>query len=273
MAREVDDVKPHHRRAAALRAAFAFAFAFALVGLVPSRALASGCREVSDIVGEQHCNRYGSLWSLEQTVPMIFRFGMRYSQLSTADTTFTEQTAKQSRPDGYRAYRYPGEALGVKSLSGLGVDGGVGFFLYGQLYSGFEGSLTFGSASTASFTTASGVKLGQDSGLNVTIVHGGVPIGYRIPLGRAALRGEVMLGIAQTTVDHHVDAPGLPSTGSADETRGLVEPRIAAEIWFTQHIAFSVYGGTNVLDTDGRSRAFGISLAWHIRSFDGDTSF
>ena len=82
-----------------------------------------------------------------------------------------------------------------------------------------------------------------------------------------------MTGFAETQIDHRADAAGLPSTMSASETRILVEPRLAADIWFTQHISFGVYGGMNVLDTDGRSRAFGISLAWHYRSFDGDTSF
>jgi hypothetical protein len=248
-------------------------FAFALVTLAPSRALARGCTEVSDIVGEQRCSRFGRYWSIEQSVPVFFRFGLRYSELSTAGSTFKEQINKEHRPDGYSAYRYPGEALGVRSLSGLGIEGGFGFFVYGQLYMGLEGALTFGSATTASFKTASGVKLANDTGFDVNIFHGGFPVGYRIPLGRAALRAEVLTGIAETTVSHHVDAPGLPSTGTATEFRVLVEPRIAAEIWFTQHIAFAAYGGMNVLDFDGRSRSLGISLSWHLRSFDGDTSF
>jgi hypothetical protein len=258
-------------RQASIRAAFLVVLLVALC--VPSRAFARGCTEVSDIVGEQRCRRFGSLWSIEGTVPIFFRFGMRYSELSTADTTFTEQINKQHRPDGYQPFRYPGEALGVKSLSGLGIEGGFGFFLYGQLYAGFEGAFTFGSATTASFTTSSGVKLGNDTGLDVNIFHGGIPIDYRIPLGRAALRSEVLMGIADTTVSHHVDSPGLPSTVTADEMRILIEPRIAAEIWFTQHIAFAAYGGMNVLDFDGRSRSLGVSLSWHFRSFDGDTSF
>lgn len=254
-------------------AATMLAVTLALVCLLPSRAEAKGCTEVSDIVGEQRCTRYGGAWSIEHSFPVNFHFGMRYSQVSTASTTFAEQINKQKRPSGYQAYRYSGESLGVKSLSGIGIDGGISFFLYRQLYMGMEGAYTLGTASTASFTTASGVKLFNDSGLNVSIFHGGLPIGYRIPLGRAALRGEVLTGIISTTVDHRVEAQGLPSTGSASETRLLVEPRLAADIWFTQHISFGAYGGVNVLDTDGRGRAFGISLAWHGRSFDGDTSF
>jgi hypothetical protein len=241
--------------------------------LSPSLAHARGCREVSDIVGEQKCTRYGQTWGIERQFPLTSYFGMRYSELSTANATFDEVTKKQSRPDGYHAYSYPGEALGVKSLSGIGIEGGFGLFLYGQLYMKFEGAVTWGTASTASFTASNGVKLSKDTGINVNLLQGGVPIGYRIPLGRAALRGELMLGAATATVDHHVDAQGLPTTGSASSTRFLVEPRLAGEIWFSQHISFGGYFGMNVLDTDWRSRGFGLSLTWHNRSFDGDSSF
>lgn len=247
--------------------------ALALLLLVPARAEARGCREVSDIVGEEKCTRYGGAWSLEGQLPFSFHFGMRYADLSTSSTNFTEDNDKKSRPPGYTSFSYRGDALGVKSLSTFGAAGGFGFFVYDQLYMGFEGSFGLGSVSTATFTASNGVKLSKDDGLDVTVFHGGIPVGYRIPLGRAALRGELMTGFVQTQIDHHVDAAGLPSTMSASETRILVEPRLAADIWFTQHITFGVYGGVNVLDTDGRSRAFGISLAWHNRSFDGDTSF
>jgi hypothetical protein len=241
--------------------------------LCPAIARARGCTEVSDIVGEQRCTRYGRSWALERQFPITSFFGMRYSELSTSNTTFTEQLKKQSRPDGYHAYSYPGEALGVKSLSGLGIEGGFGAFLYGQLYMKAEGAVTLGTAPLASFRASNGVHLAKDDGINVMIFHGGLPIGYRVPLGRAAVRGEVMMGVATTNVDHRVDAPGLPSSGSASQTRFLVEPRLAADIWFSQHISFGGYFGMNVLDTDGRSRGFGFALTWHNRSFDGDSSF
>ncbi len=249
------------------------ALAFALVLLLPSRAEARGCTEVSDVVGDQRCNRFGNRWSLEGTLPITSHFGFRYSQVSTSNLTFTEDIKKHSRPSGYQPYRYQGDSLGVKSVSGFGVEGGFGFFIHGQLYMRIEGALTFGTASTSSFRTASGVQLFKDDGLNVAIFHGGVPIGYRIALGRAALRGEVMFGLITTTVDQSVEAPDLVSTGSASATRGLIEPRLAGDIWFTQHISLGGYGGMNLLDSDGRGRAFGLSLTWHNRSFDGDTSF
>jgi hypothetical protein len=248
-------------------------FALVLV-LLPTRAAhARGCTEVSDIVGEEKCSRFGDGWTLEGTFPISFRFGLRYSEVPVGGSTFSEQINKQKRPDGYVPYRYPGEALGVPSLSALGADGGFVVFLVHQLYAGMEGSFALGSASTASFTTTSGVALSDSKGLDVNIVHGGIPIGYRIPLGRAALRGEVMPGVVMMNVSHHVSAPGLPSDGSAWAMRPLLETRLAGDIWFTQHISFGVYGGVNVLDGDLHGRAFGASLAWHFRAFDGDSSF
>lgn len=245
----------------------------ALVVLVPSRAEARGCREVSDVVGEEKCTRYGGLWSLEGQLPILSHFGMRYDELSTSGAGFSEQINKESRPPGYKAFSYQGDALGVKSLTTLGIDGGLSFFIYRQLYMGFEGSVGIGNVSTASFTASNGVKLFRDSGIDVVSIHGGIPVGYRIPLGRAALRTEIVTGFATIDVEHRTDTPGLPSTVTATQTRVVVEPRMAADIWFTQHISFGFYGGVNVLDFDGRSRGFGISLAWHNRSFDGDTSF
>ena len=269
MAREVGDVMASHRyRCATLCAALSFAG----VVLLPSRAEARGCREVSDIVSEQRCSQFGVPWSLEGTLPITFNFGMRYSEVSTSDLTFTQDVGKQSRLKGYKPYRYQGDALGLKSLSGLGVEGGFGFYIHGQLYMRLEGALTFGSASTSSLRTESGVNLLKDDGLNVSILHGGAPIGYRIALGRAALRGEVMLGFVSTTVYPRVERLELPSSVSASAVRGLVEPRIAGDIWFTQHISFGAYGGTNLLDPDGQGRAFGLSLTWHNRAYDGDTS-
>jgi hypothetical protein len=224
---------------------------------VPSRAEARGCTERSDIVGQQRCSRFGDFWSVEsQSVPMLFRFGARYDELSTANTTFVEDTRGS-------AYRYRGEALGVKSLTGVGVDGGVAYFLWKQMYLGVEGSVSLGSARIATFTTASGVTLSGDTGANINILHVGFPFGYRIPLGRASIRGELCTGLASITVHHQ--------TTSATEGRGLIEPRLAGDIWFTHHLSFGVYGGVNVLDADARSRSFGVSVTWYTLAFGDDT--
>lgn len=238
-----------------------------------SRAEAGGkkCVERSDVVGEKVCSSYGERWAIERTAPITFRFGLRYGELSTDGRTFSEGFKKNRRPKGYVGYRFPGRALGVSSLSAVGADGGVTFFAIGQLYLGIEGGVLLGSTKTASFTTADGRHaLSDASGVDVSMMHAGVPIGYRIPLGRASLRGEVLFGGIYAGVSQSVRSAGVSSDAAAGAGRGLIEPRACADIWFTQHVSFGGYAGVNMLDTS--ALAFGFSLTFHHRAFDGDMS-
>src|SRR5262249_41290556 len=84
----------------------------AVAGVLFARAAEASrsCQEVSDIVGEEVCRRYGSDWSVESRFPFIFRFGLRYTQLSTSGLQFKESFKKGTRPPGYEGYAYGGEA-------------------------------------------------------------------------------------------------------------------------------------------------------------------
>jgi hypothetical protein len=253
-----------------VRCRVAFACALASVAfLVPSEASAGkSCKEVSDIVGEQECTRYGNGWAVERKWPLTLRFGLRYGELSTSGLSFKEGFKSKDRPKGYTGYRLSGEALGVSTLSGVGFDSGFTFFVAGQLYLGMEGAILFGSTKTAAHTTGSH-SLSDAGGVDVFMVHGGVPIGYRIPLGRASIRGEVLFGGILASVTQRDLYDGESERKSASSGRGLIEPRIAADIWFTQHVSFGAYAGVNMLDG---GRAMGLSLTWHHRAFDGDMS-
>lgn len=239
---------------------------------VSTTAHAKGCKEVSDVVGEQQCTRYGNNWSIERTFPITFRFGLRYSELSTSGAQFAEDYKKKRRPKGYKGYAFDGESLGVPKLYSYGFDGGFTFFIVGQLYAGLDGGIGF-SKVRSNTINAGQFTLTDDSGVDVLTFHGGAPLGYRIPLGRASIRGEMFLGFTAVSVRHDVSAPGVngaPSSGAATAARWLVEPRIAADIWFTQHISFGAYGGVNIVD---KGRVLGLSLTWHHRAFDGDMAF
>ena len=238
--------------------------------LVPARAGAHHkCVEVSDVVGDEVCTHYGDHWSIERKPPITFRFGLRYAQLSTDGVTFKEDFKKKDRPKGYTGYRYSGEELGVSTLSGFGGDGGVTFYVWDQLYLGLEGGLLLGSSQTASFK-AGAHSLSDAGGIDVLMFHGGLPVGYRVPLGRASLRGEVLFGGVIASVSQRDLFESENERKAASGARWMIEPRIAADIWFTQHITFGAYAGVNVLDS--RGTALGLSLAWHVRAFDGDMS-
>jgi hypothetical protein len=240
----------------------------------PSLASARGCSEVSDVTGEKKCSRFGALWSLEGTTPILFRFGMRYSNVTTDDLTFSADKTKnvgQSIP-----YAWNGRALGLRSVSSVGADGGLGFFVVGQLYTGLETHISLGHVTTRDGSVqARGqtLRLTNDDGANTTVFGGAIPIGYRIPLGRAAIRPEMAFGFEMIDISHSVTPPdGREWVGTAIAYRGVVEPRIVGEIWFTQHIAFAIAGGINVIGGSA-DHSLGISLAWHHRAFDGSSTF
>jgi hypothetical protein len=237
----------------------------------PARA-GSSCKEVSDVVGEQQCTTYGKSWSIERSPPITFRFGFRYAEFSTSGATFKEDFKPSRRPEGYEGYSFSGDALGVPKLATMGTEGGFTWFVKGQTYLGLECGFAFASIDSPAIVTGQ-YTLTNKSGLNVLSFHGGLPVGYRVPLGRASIRGEMLLGGIVTSISQNVSAPnvpGAPDAAAASTFRWLAEPRVAADIWFTQHISFGAYGGVNLVDT--RGRVLGLSLTFHNRSFDGDMS-
>jgi hypothetical protein len=252
-----------------IRRSVVVAFTVVVLGPATAEARDKKCVETGDTVGEKKCSRYGDAWAMERQSPLTFRFGFRYGEFTTDGAAFAESFKSRDRPRGYRGYRFRGQSLGVPSLGAFGGDGGATVFLVGQLYVGLETGFLLGAASTASFSTATH-GLRDDRGIDVMIVHAGAPIGYRIPLGRASLRGEVLAGGIVAGITQKVAAEGAPATATAWAARGLVEPRVAADVWFTQHISFGAYAGVNLVDAN--APAFGVSLTWHARAFDGDPS-
>jgi hypothetical protein len=261
------------KRAASIRPIASILVAAAITLGVSPAAAGKSCVETGDTVGETKCSRFGDFWAIEKQPPFVLRFGFRYSEFSTNNIGFKESFRARNRPKNYTGYYYRGHSLGVKMLSGYGIDGGLTGFVVGQLYAGIDGAVLFGSARTATFTTHNGshtISDGSGSPVDITLVYGGIPIGYRIPLGRASIRGELVTGVASASVSHV--STGNGHTGSTDATgaRLLVEPRIAGDIWFTQHMSFGAYAGMNVIDRG--APAIGLTLAYHIRAFDGDMS-
>lgn len=256
----------------------AFVFIASLL-LLSETAHARGksCVEVSDTVGETKCSRYGDTWSIERQLPLVSLFGLRYAEVNISDRSFVEAYKKRHRPKGYVPFKFKGSELGPNVLFTGGFDGGIHFFLVGQLYAGVETGVLFGSIETKRIAVPQGT-LRDAGGIDVIVVHGGAPIGYRIPLGRASIRTEVFFGGLMVDVSHKLDTTttntDTPVSSTLNRTstagRGVIEPRLAAELWLTQHLTFGAYAGANVLDSN--ARAFGVTLAWHGRAFDGDVS-
>ncbi|MBX3232035.1 MAG: hypothetical protein KIT84_20030 [Labilithrix sp.] len=226
------------------------------------------CVETGDTVGETTCRRYGSTWAMERVTPFTARFGLRYGELTTSGARFNDNTKESRRPRGYEGYVFRGDALGAPTLSGFGPDGGVTVYLVDQLYVGGETGFLFGSARTNTFV-ANGYQLRDGGrGIDVMLWHAAIPIGYRVPLGRAHLRAEIAGGGIIGVVFHDITGPGAPASEQSVAARWLLEPRLAAGVWFTQHVSFGAYAGVNLADSG--AAALGVSLTFHNRAFDGD---
>src|SRR5262245_34346498 len=73
-------------------------------------------------------------------------------------------------------------AFVLPTRSASGVDGGFTVFVWNQLYLGIEAGVLIGSTPTKTIVTRFDTLLGATR-TDVLIVHGGVPVGYRVPLG------------------------------------------------------------------------------------------
>lgn len=250
-----------------LRAGFV---AIALWLAVPRLAHArERCRTTGDAVGESDCTTYGMMWSDERRPKLFFRLDMRGAVFNTSGLTFKESYDEDKKPRDYRAYRFRGDELGTP-LRTIGAGGSVAGYVAGQLYLGVEGGFALGTVETATFEQG-GSRFSSASGPNVILLHGGAPIGYRVPLGRLSLRGEVLFGGAVAFVTQRIETNASSSTSQAIGIRGIIEPRAHVEIWLTQHMTLGAYAGANVVDQG--APVIGLSFAWHARSYDGASSW
>ncbi|WP_394829486.1 hypothetical protein [Pendulispora albinea] len=218
------------------------------------------CVEVSSIVGEQRCSRYGAKWSIQRLPPFVVRFGMRGSQMTPDNMTF-EGTVHEKRLDRYD-YTYPGRALGVSSFRGLGAELAVSCFVSDQLYVGGDGAVMWGASHADDFTVDEH-RVGRRGTLDMTMATFGTHVGYRLPLGLLSLRAEIFGGAGWVQLRQRIDGNKVQS----EAVQLVIEPRIAADVWATQNVSWSAYVAKDVIHP--RSYGMGISVTWHFRAFDG----
>jgi hypothetical protein len=238
---------------------------FLLLLICPSRAEAKGCREVSDTVGYTQCSRYGASWSTEARIPVLFGMSFYGGQYAVDGREFEGKFTKK----GPILYRYDGRQLGVPWIGGLGLDFRMGGYFTPWFYTTFEWGMALGSADTRSYDS-DGYRLSDKGGIDTFIFHGGFVPGVRAPLGRIALRFEVLLGLHAASIAQRAVRPGEDKSGSASDVQGLFMPRAAVDLWVTPWTTFSVFGGMNPWNTIDRQA--GITFTWHLRAFDGQFS-
>jgi hypothetical protein len=235
------------------------AFAFGAVLALPNVAWAKGCREVSDIVGYEKCHRFGDGWATERRPPIDLGLDLPYMTFDPNGTSFDASKGKNDPAH----FTYPGQSLGVKSIDTFGFGLKITGYFLGPLYTGVTFGLTFG-RNDYDTVTANGTPLSRsDSAVNTTGFYGGALLGVRLPLGRISLRFETLFGGTSLTIDQH------SSVGDYSSTAGhwMIEPRATVDVWIRPNVSLGAYGGINALDAG--DRVLGLSLEYHVRSFDG----
>ena len=228
--------------------------AFLALALSSPMARARGCHEVSDIVGYEHCTRFGGQWAVDG-LPRIF-VGL---ELIHSEMALRGRSVDAYVTSGTSTATFDGSALGVRSFSTTGGKVRIGGYLFGPLYAGVGLGVGLGTNRFESFqvnrtllTSSGGINTGGEvwSGL----------LGVRVPLGRLSLRVEGDVSWVPFCVSG--------ANGGVCLTPGVLEPRAALDVWATPHLTMSLFGGIDALHPNEPS-TLGISMEFHTRSFDG----
>jgi hypothetical protein len=230
------------------------AFILVALALGPRTAFAKGCHEISDIVGYEHCTRYGNEWATDRVPRFFMGVELVHSELGLSGRS----------ADVYGANRQDfatvdGSALGVRSLGTTGPRLRAGGYFLGPLY----------------FGVGWGVGVGWDRFQpfmvnRMLVAPGGTPIGggetwstflgLRLPLGRLSIRVEGDVSWAPLQVN--------TAKGELSLAPGVLETRALLDVWATPTVTMSLVGGIDAVHPDGPS-CLGVSMEFHMRSFDG----
>jgi hypothetical protein len=238
--------------------------AVALVLLASRPAHARGCSEVSDIVGYEHCNRFGDGWAVDRRFPLFLGFGLQHSLFDPNGLTFQQETGKGvALANDASLPHFDGGSLGVGGLESFGFDVRVGGYFLGPLYTGVDFGWGFGHNDMAVVSSNGTTFTPSRSSFNTSENTFGSLLGIRLPLGRLSLRLEELAALRTEEISEETPT-GEMRMGAF---RGVLETRALVDVWATPNVTLSVFGGTNALDTNEHSA--GLTLEYHGRSFDG----
>ncbi len=229
--------------------------------VAPSAAAGKSCVETSDVIGEQKCSRYGHGWSSEGSLPLTLELGLRRTTFGLPGRDFSARFTKK----GPVAYGFDGGSAGAEvntygfSLRSVGM---LGTFAY----IGYEQAFVFGHLDGTPFE-AGGRSVVAGSGLNAVAASFGVPIGFRLPLGKVSLRGETFLGL--TVLGLTQDVGG--KRANASWVGGAIESRGYLDFWLANDTTLSLMVGHDLLRRN--DRISGLVLTYHGRAYDGRYGF
>lgn len=230
----------------------------ALALLLPSIASASKkCVEVSEVVGEQQCSRYGTGWTREHGWALVLETALVRTEFGLAGRTFDAKTGK----NGPTLYQFDG-ARAADAARSTGLSLRMLAHFGPGLYLGMEQTFGFGHLDARPFRI-DGYDVTPVSGLSVMGATFGVPVGVRVPLGKLSLRGEVLGGFTILGLTQEANGARANATwvGGAFEGRGWLD------VWLATDTTLSLLVGRDLLGR-GDTR-LGLSIAFHTRAYDG----
>ncbi len=236
-----------------------------LAAACPGRAFARGksCTEVSDVVGYEHCRRYGVGWSEEKAAPVSLELSLGAFFLDPRHRTMSGGFGKYA----HGSFDYSGDLVGHSLAVGdLGIRMNVTFAPWA--YAGWEIDVGGGSNSLPR-THAGGYDLAPtEGGLNSFGFGGGLFGGLRVPLGFVSLRLETLFGGRTILMGQEAtNANGVPRSASVSLSQWTIEPRASFDIWVEPWLTLSPFGGVNALhyvDHFG-----GVAIGFHGKAYDG----
>jgi hypothetical protein len=248
-----------------VRGAVVAIVAAALLALSPGEALARGksCREVSDVVGYEHCRRYGAGWSEEKSAAISLELSLGAVFLDPRGRTMVGSFGKRDPS----SFRYRGDLVGHSlGVGNLGLR--VGYAFTSWAYAGFDFELGMGQNSLPHAHDA-GFDVAPTSGtLNSFGLGGGLYGGLRVPIGFVSLRLETLFGgraimAGQTTTSEAMVRRGATVSLST----WTIEPRLWLDIWADPWLTLSGFGGLDALHP--ADRVGGVALGFHGDAYDG----
>jgi hypothetical protein len=214
----------------------------ALVAALAPRAHAKGCHEVSDVVGYEHCSRFGA-WSRDQDMfPFHMEIGWIHQDFNARPFTLSDEPVARVAGDG--AFGTVADGVAVRWLGGTRL-----------FYGGFE----LDSSGLTNQPQFPGLPADGASWSFLGVV------GVHASLWRFAVGAELASGARVTLYSYC----GNEKECALEDTQsvGVVDARVRVEMFPTQRWSVGVMYGHSLLEHDAQSLI--VYTGFHLRALDG----
>jgi hypothetical protein len=232
-------------------------------------AASSHCREVSPIVGRQHCSKFGRGWATERLMGMLgFELVTTLDHVQLGSPTDSGTVATPTMSSTFHSQLAPGAPHSMWALGGR--------FWFGYRGEHLTLGLEFGASATVVGPTTS-TQVGDMPALesrSADLLDLGARFGVHTRVGPFALGALVLVGPrfiemtemlpgAYTTCD---GANGRDCGRVLTDTQLVVAPRLRVDYWLTPILTFGASVGFDVIHG---SESVALSFTFHGNAFDG----